>query len=469
MFIRQKQKSVSANSQAIYNVLSTVILSGINFLTIPIFTRVLGAENYGLFSVYNSWLLIIACMMGLKTQASIGTAMYEFKEDYPSYRSGTLLFGTIISAVLVIVGCIFVAPLSELLLYPPTVVVVLFLCAFAQYVVEFSKGCFVYEKKANWNMIVSVALSVGSVGASLLLVHSFREEELYLSRVYGVALTYIPGAIILWIIFFFKKAVLPKKEYVKYSLVFGVPIIFHTLAQNILGQSDRVMLQQLGISAVDVGTYSFYHVYTHIVLILLDAFNTAWCPFYYDALHQKTYDKLSQKCRNYMELGCVVVCGFLLLSREVAYFFADQEYWGGMNLIPIMVLAIYFTFMYQFPVNFEFYNKKTKLVAMGTFFAGLVNIVLNTFMIPVWGMHGAGIATTLAYMFLFIMHYCLVRKLKGLEFHLRIRNFVPGLIAVLAVVVLFYVLAEYWYIRWGMGAVLGLFELYRIYKRKTIF
>jgi len=110
VFKSNKQKGLSANSQAFYNVLSMVILSGVNFLTIPIFTRVLGPENYGLFSVFNSWLLIIACVMGLKTQTSIATAMYEFRDEYPSYRSGILLFGSVVSVVLVFVGCIFVKP-----------------------------------------------------------------------------------------------------------------------------------------------------------------------------------------------------------------------------------------------------------------------------------------------------------------------------------------------------------------------
>jgi len=419
--------------------------------------------------VFNSWLLIIACVMGLKTQTSIATAMYEFRDEYPSYRSGILLFGSVVSVVLVLVGCIFVKPLAKMLLFPPHVVILLLCCAFAQYVVEFSKGCFVYEKKADRNMVVSVALSVASVGVSLLLVRAFSQDELYLSRVYGIVFTYIPGAVILWISFFLKKPALPEKRFIKYGLLLGVPIIFHTLAQNILGQSDRVMLQQFGISAVDVGMYSFYHTYTHIVLVLLDAFNTAWCPFYYDDLHQQAYDRLSHKCRNYMELGSVIVCGFLLLSREVTYFFADQEFWGGIDIIPIMVLAIYFMFMYQFPVNFEFFNKKTRTVATGTFFAGVANIILNWFMISKWGMYGAGIATTIAYFFLFVMHYCIVKNMKVMKYHLRIINFIPGLAAVFAAMILFYLLAEWWYVRWSLGALLGILELYRIIKRKSVF
>ena len=78
-------KKITTNSITFYNILSTIILSGINFLTIPIFTRIVGAEQYGKYSVFNAWLMIASCVMGLKTQSSLATAMYTF-DDYRKYR-----------------------------------------------------------------------------------------------------------------------------------------------------------------------------------------------------------------------------------------------------------------------------------------------------------------------------------------------------------------------------------------------
>ena len=40
-------KLPNVNEQAFFNILATAIMSGINFLTIPVFTRVLGAEQFG--------------------------------------------------------------------------------------------------------------------------------------------------------------------------------------------------------------------------------------------------------------------------------------------------------------------------------------------------------------------------------------------------------------------------------------
>ena len=147
---------------------------------------------------------------------------------------------------------------------------------------------------------------------------------------------------------------------------------------------------------------------------------------------------------------------------------ADQSYWSGINIIPILVFAVYFTFMYQFPVNFEFFHKKTNIVAIGTVSAAILNIILNSIMIPSWGMYGAAIATSVSYGGLFIMHYVIVTHLKKYSYHLNVKIFLPSLIIVCFFAVIFYCLKNHWYIRWGGGIALGIFEIYRIYKRKTI-
>ena len=202
---------------------------------------------------------------------------------------------------------------------------------------------------------------------------------------------------------------------------------------------------------------------------VLGALNNSWCPFYYDDVSEEKWSVLDKKCRNYIELFTVLGIGFLLLSREVSYLIADESYWSGINVIPILSFAVYFTFMYQLPVNFEFFHKKTKIIAIGTVGAGILNIILNAIMIPVWGMYGAAIATALSYLALFFAHFFIVSHMKEHPYHLKMTVFIPGVIGMFVGSVLFYVLSPWWYVRWGLGLTLGCFELYRIYKRKSIF
>ena len=48
-------------------------------------------------------------------------------------------------------------------------------------------------------------------------------------------------------------------------------------------------------------------------------------------------------------------------------------------------------------------------------------------------------------------------------------DFIPGLLAVIAAVVFYMFTREMWLLRWGVGAVLGIYLLIKIIKRKSIF
>lgn len=459
----------NVNNITLINIISTFILQGIAFISTPLFTRLLGPSQYGLFSLFNSWVMILTCIMGAGMHSSIGTGLYTFKEDYKNFRNNILITSSLICMIEVIVIIAFSRYISGFLGFSSSIILVMSLCAFANYILNLAQSCFIYEKRASHNFILSVLVSVSSVLLSLYLIYHSVFEKKYIDRIYGVAIVYIIAAICVWIILFLEKPSKIQKRYVNYGLVVGFPIVFHTLSQQILGQSDRVMMQLFGIATAEIGIYSLFYTLSSVLSTILGALNNSWCPFYYDDVSEKKWDTLDKKCKNYIELFTVLGVGFLLLSREVSYLMADKSYWGGINILPILTLGIYFTFMYQFLVNYEFFYKKTYLIAIGTIITGLINIILNIIMIPSWGMYGAAIATAISYLALFFAHFYIVTHMKNLTYHLKIRAFIPGLAGMLIGCLAFYVLAPWWYIRWGLGLILGCFEAFRIYKRKSIF
>lgn len=459
----------SANSQALYNILATVILSGINFATIPIFTRILGAEQYGLYSVFHSWVTIAMCFVALECRSGLGTAKYYFAEKFNEYKSSSLMLGLSSGSIFILGSILFCNRLSRIFGYPSFVVITVFISALAYHLVEFAKSAYIYEKMAQKNFILSVSLAILTVIFSFVFLKTGYFEEKYLARIYGDLIPYLAIVAII-VAFTFKKAP-PKynREYWKYCFMMGVPIVFHGLSQDVLRQSDRIMMQQMGYAGTDVGIYSFFCTYTAIVNVVLTALNTTWCPFYYDDLNENAYDKLKIKCKNYFELFTVIACGFLLVSREVCYIFANDEYWSGMGVIPPLLIGIYFIFMYQFPVNFEFYHKKTKIIAAGTCSAAMINIILNVLLIPGFGMYGAAAATAISYGLLFLAHYVIAAHIKEMKFHIAFKTFLPGIAAVCIFADLFYIMDRLWVLRWILGILLGTIELLRIVRRKKIF
>lgn len=457
------------NKTAILNILSAIVLQGIAFITTPIFTRMLGTAEYGKYSVYNSWMVVLSCFMGCGITNSLATGKYKFESDYLRFRTTLLVFGTLTSILFIGGLAIFIQPLSSLMNYNALVFLSLLLSSLFHYIVGYAQNIFIYEKRAVVNFVISIALSISTVVLSIIFILNEVFKERYLSRILGGFIPYLIAAIFCWILLYKECPCKPQREYIKFGLYIGVPIIFHTLAQNILGQSDRLMMDYMDIPSSNIGIYSLFYTLCNVLVVILNALNSTWTPFYYDDLKNKNTILIDKKSKNYIELFSVLVSGFLLLSREVTYIMADYSYWSGIDLIPILAIASYFTFMYQFHVNYEFYLGKTKAVAIGTVSSSLINIILNALLIPLWGMFGAAIATSVSYFCLFVFHSLIVKNYRYEVEPIRVSKFGPGAFIIGISIVLFFLLDELPIIRWIIGICIGMIEIIRIYKRKGIF
>ena len=458
------------NSQTFFNFLSTAISSGIAFLTMPIFTRLLGAEQFGLYSIYHAWLTIFLCFMGLNVNSALGIGLYKYKEKYLEFRSSTQMEGTLISACMIGLLMGFYPLLKPIFGYSFLLFCILLFHSFGNFIINFASSAWVYEKHAAKNMITATLLLViTSVLSIVLLVTWNYDAPLFYGRVVGTAFPYIVIGTIIWFILFKEKPAGFNRDYWKYSALFGLPMVFHTLSHQVLGQSDRLMMQWFDVSGSEIGIYSFFYSFVAILTTILNALNTSWCPFLYDDLSKKDYSRINVRIAHYVEIFVIMCVGFLLISREVMKIFANSEYWTGAPLIPILVISVYCTFFYQFGVNYEFFNSKPRYVAIGTVIAASSNIILNAITIPLWGMYGAAFSTLASYFLLMIIHTVIVKTWKLERYPLTYKPVLIGLGVVIIGCAAYVYLKSFIIVRWASAVAIGLYLVLRVYNRKTIF
>ena len=53
--------------------------------------------------------------------------------------------------------------------------------------------------------------------------------------------------------------------YIRFCILYGLPLGFHALSANILNQLDRIMNQKLGINMPTIGVYSLFCSYSSIM------------------------------------------------------------------------------------------------------------------------------------------------------------------------------------------------------------
>ena len=463
-------KSKNVNVTAFFNIAGPVILNGISFFTVPIFTRVLGTANYGVASLYVTWVQIFTIIIGLQTSGTISTSVVHFpKEKQNSYRSSVITISCCSLAVVSILTVIFIEPIKAVTGFSALVIALLILHSFGSFSLNFASSVFIYQKEAYKNFIFSVLTAVLTVALSLILILKvFSPENNYLGRIIGLAAPNIVIGIASATVIVARGRTGFSKEYWKYCLPLCLPLVFHGLSQTVLSQTDKIMLKAFyGDSAV--GIYSLAVTVAHILVIVWNALNNTWVPIYYDYMKAGDYDTIRFRAKNYIFLFTVLTMGFLMICPEVVKIFADEEFWQCIEYLPWLTVGSYMMFLYSFPVNFQFYYKSSFNIAIGTLLAAAVNIVLNYFLIDKFGMKGAAAATLLAYTALFIFHQLIAKYALKEKYTFGIKIYYKSILSVAVTLVIYYLFADFWYARWSIAAILGVSLLYKTVKNKAIF
>lgn len=460
---------MSKNKITIFNVASTIILQGLAFFSGPIISSLLGTRNYGIASVYLTWVQMASTVFSLQAGGTLAVARVNYpEEEQLMYQSSVLSLASItyafFSAVTVIICCIF----SKQLNVPIPMLLLGLSHGWGLYCVSFMNSKFTYEFKAEKNFVLSVLVAALTMGLSIFLIRLFPSNINYYGRIFAQSLVYTSIGAFLSIYIIKRGKTIYNKKYWKFTLPIALPTIFHTLANIALNQSDKVMLQWL-LGSSSAGIYSLACTFGAVLNTIWSALNNSWVPFYYEYTKLGQIEQMKKHAKNYIELFTIITMGFILLAKEVFHIYADQSFWNGTDLIPLFSIGYYFVFLYSFPVNYEFYNKKTKSIAAGTMFAALCNICLNIILILFFDIKGAVIATALSHGLQFGFHYFSAKKIKRCDFPFALNDFLPGIISVCLTSIFYWATKDYWIIRWSLGAFLGVYLLIKVVRRKEIF
>lgn len=456
------------NRVAFFNILSVVLLNGISMITAPLFSRILGDSGYGILKIYNIWASVIAIVFTLQTEGTLVNARVEYPEaDQRKYQSATMSLSLLLFLLCGGAVVLFIKPISGLLKLEPFLIGLMLLQAFGVYCVNFLSTKYTYEFKAGRNMLISLAVTVTTLVLSLVLILQMEHEVRYYGRAIAISVTYALIGIPACIMILLQGKVFYHKEYWKFCVALAIPAVFHNLSDLILGQSDQVMLQQM-MGDATVGHYALAWTFGNFLFIIFGALNRTWCPFFFDDMKEGKQASMMEKTRNFLELFTILACGFILLTPEVYHVYASREYWSSTMVIPLFVASYYINFLCTFPVNYEYYHKKTKVVAAVTISSSLLNVALNYVLIRAIGMPGAALATAISHGVQLLLHHLYCRKLGQGGYPFPMSVWVKYAAFFLLVMGFVYAAQNSWILRWGFGAVLGIFELLQIKKRKVL-
>lgn len=439
-------------------VVGNYLLKGITFLSAPIFTRLLTTEEYGNFGTYISYESILYIIIGLALHSSINNAKYKYKEKFEEYVSSIVLLTAVSSLLWLFVSNLFYNSYSQILDFSRLIVNILIIHCFSSAMLQFFNSYVSLNYSVKSFLKLTSVNALSNLGISIILILTLFQDERLLGRIVGTVFPIFLIALYIVIFFFKKSRPVLKTGYWKYALTYSLPIIPHGISQVILSSFDRIMIKSM-VGAAEAGLYNFSYTINSIVRVAATSLDNVWKPWIYEKMNKKDYDVIKKQGTQYAYGLALFTSLILLVTPELIKILGAREYWSSVNCVVPVVIGGYFSFLYTLPVMIEYFYGKTKLIAIGTTLAAVINIALNYVCIAEFGYIAAAYTTMATYCLYFIFHYILAARIHGKSLFsaVQLAAICVGLIGIGFLALL---LQEHLVIRWLLELCLGIYCLY---------
>lgn len=378
--------------------------AGISFLLMPYLSHYIDPAGYGILSMVNSFVTILIPLVGLTASGLIIVEFYKLKDrtEYASLFSSVQLIPLIPGIVIFLIALFFSSPIAKFLEVPqaksywiPLSVLIALFSIFYETLLNFS----VIEQKPGVYTVFSVVRLVVEVGLTLLFVSIFHLSW------EGRLVSWLIATIISFFIsifYFGEKGLLTfriDKKYVRAGILFGLPLILHTIGKFVINQSDRIFIAKM-VSIEEAGIYNIGYQVGMVVLLLVNAVGNFYQPYLYERLADMTEKARFEIVRTcYLILiGLFLAVVLLTLMAPLLFkFLIDPSYSKGVIYVFWTGMSYFFWGVYIVFTGFIFFFKKTKQLGYLALLNVFLNLLLNYFLIRQFGALGAVYATCISF------------------------------------------------------------------------
>lgn len=391
----------------------------------PVLTRVLTPEDYGIISMQAVILGIVSPFIGLSVHGSISVRFYDMKKEELARYIGNSFFilfmSTVVVSCLLFIGSRFVSHWTS---FPAQWLFSVVVIAFGQFIIlirmilwQCQGRPFHFATFQILQMVINVGLSV-----YLIVVERMDWKGRIIAYIVTITLFSIFGFILLirsgWIKFNFDR------KDIRRGLKFGCPLIPHALGGMLITQTDRLFITNM-VGIHDTGIYAVGFQIGMIIEILASSFNRAYVPWLFERL-KKEEPAIKLKIVKLTYKYFLVIFGLAIALAFLAPifipFFIGKAFGGAVKYIVWIAIGGSFSGMYYMVANYIFYAGATHLLALVTFFTATINVILNYWFIKQNGAVGAAQASTVSFLISFLLTWYLSSRVFDMPWNLKVKD-----------------------------------------------
>ena len=421
--------------------MSTIVGRLLNWLMVAVYTRSFGAKGGPL--AENGEFYAFMIPLGVLYTFGMETAFFRFaskKENQNEYfnliLTFILVFGSTLSGIIIF----FATPISLALNFPHTehliTLLALILLVDAACAIAFVKlrannqaKKFVAIKLTNILITILVTLLFVSLCQGIITDQFLPQYKDFVLGFYTlengpdyiIFANYVASILtllMLWKEFAgFKPAwVFPK---LKVVLEYAWPLMIMGLAGSVNLTADRLLLRRF----LPEGFYPEYPevdaafgIYTQVyklcifMALVVQAYRYAVEPLFFSKMGDKNSPAIIALSTKWFTIACIFIWLAVSLNLNWISLILDESYRYGLYVVPVLLLANLFIGLYG---NLTIWFKLSDQTQYGTYItlgAMLITVMMNVFLIPVWGFLGSAVAFAVSSGLMVIACYYLGQK-----------------------------------------------------------
>ena len=408
-----RESRLLAKHSVIYGI-GTTLNKAAAFILLPVYTRFLTIHDFGVKELVALTAEIITTVLA----ASVASAFYRFYFEYEDPEDRDLVLSSSylfmgVTGLFFVVLLSLASPLLSRRILDSDGLSILFLLAFGSMWFQMMNVIGLYYLRATMRSIqynvISILRLCLAIGLNIYLI-------VYLNLgVLGIFVSTLVASMAAFLVLnvpqLLRTGLKFSPRIIRDMLSFGLPMVPSELCSIVARISDRFFIKS-SCSIADAGLYALSFRFGLLPGILVsEPFNQVWQPRRIEVCRQPNSEEVFGRIFTYF-LVLISWAALLtaVLTREVLMVMADRQFWSAYRIVPVIVLAdVIFTLHYHFNMGIII-EKKTKYFAYINVSNGILHLLLNFLLIPVYGVWGAACATLASFTCLTTATYLVSRR-----------------------------------------------------------
>jgi O-antigen/teichoic acid export membrane protein len=423
-----------------YYLISSLATGALAFISIPIYTRLLSTDDYGVVSIFMGVVSVISSIMAFSADRSVSRYYFDQKDELDFKRfvgtsSVISIFFFTINATLLF---FFAKEFGKLVGLKKEVVYLLIPLTGINIIGLTFEQIYGPLKKSKQIAVSAILKVFLGFAFSVSLISVFKTDKFY-----GLILGQIIAGFC--IILFWISLIKPFFKWyfdvfhIRYIFKYSVPLIPYALSGVLIEQFGKIAIGN-SQSLSRAGFYSLALTISGIVNIIIGVTHQAWNPYYFEYMNSKNYEQLDKEFLLIFKLTIIVAFGVACFGKEIGYLLVNNDFSVSLYLVPIFTIGYIFSQLsFTFIRNFG-YTKKTQFMSITILFSGICNIFLNLFLIKYLGELGAAISFVLSYIIMAIFAWFINAYYIKLHTTPVMKLLAPIFITIPFYIVLFYIM-----------------------------